>query len=559
MNKWVRSVRRSWDSTIRSSQRKLRAISSTCGKIFSFREEQGTGYKSTSQSVIAPPVFSLRYPWYLTRQFFSFFLRFIESRSFIPLLQGTPALIATVSVCATLLLAPTPQQQLGSVVAKMQALQDDQQFEGAEWYGRKALLLDPANENRRYSHALLLDNLGRTEECNTMMANLANSSKYVPAIEWLCQREFERIRENAFRDTSSDELILHWLNVILQQQPRKVEANFLLGSLHLARRRFSTAIPPLVIVAEDGPQFGPGLIALASAYNGNQQLSLAQRFAGRAADAFEAERRTRPSDESLLMQSVQALTLAARESKAIVQVDEYLKLDSSKLKQMRWLQGDVYAAWTRRRMQEEAGSAQGLAEAAQLVFRGLAIAPGNPRVVEQLAVVACDPEMIDDDFEAKLLNALDAGAPPAMIHFILGTRQLLQNRAAEAEKHFSIAQEQQQAMPGLLNNLAEVMMLDESPDVQQALTLVEKAIDLMPNQPHFFDTRGKIHLHEGEFLKAIADFERVLVEKELRSGAHEKLAEAYAGIGDSAMESRHKALASRSRKSNDEKKPNQTE
>ena len=543
MKKWIKALRKKWDSTKRSLQKTLRSASKTGGKVLSFSEKQGTAYQNTSQTVKAPPVFSLKYPWYLTKQFFTFLVRLLESRSIVPLLQGTPALLAIIGVGAVFILAPDSQQQLGRVSARMRDLQDKQQLNDAEWFGRKAILLDPANENLRYSHALLLEEMGHDDECRAMMASLANSNEYVPAIEWLCKQEFQKIRKTGFTDTSSDELILHWLDVIFAQQPRKLDANFLLGSLHLARQRFSTAIAPLAIVVQDRPNFGPGLIALASAYKGSQQPGLAQKYASRAADAFAAERATKPNDETLLTQSVQALTLAARESEAIVQINDYLNLDSSKLKQMRWLQGDVYAAWTRRRMREEAGSAQGLAEAAHLIFEALKISPANPRVIEQLGIVACDIDMANDEFEAKLLSALDAGASPAMIHFILGTRQLLQDRPEEAQRHFSIAQQQQQAMPGLLNNLAELIMLEEAPDIERALTLVEKAIELMPNQPHFFDTRGKIYFRQKEYLKAIADFEQVLINEELRSGAHKRLADAYAGIGDLSAEKRHRVLA----------------
>jgi regulator of sirC expression with transglutaminase-like and TPR domain len=103
-------------------------------------------------------------------------------------------------------------------------------------------------------------------------------------------------------------------------------------------------------------------------------------------------------------------------------------------------------------------------------------------------------------------------------------------------------------MPGLLNNMADAIAESETPNLPQALNLVEQALKMLPNQPHVHDTRGKIYLRMGEPLKAIADLEIALQAAELRPAAHAKLAEAYLLLGDQRQHAYHKAMVDSLRK-----------
>ena len=62
-----------------------------------------------------------------------------------------------------------------------------------------------------------------------------------------------------------------------------------------------------------------------------------------------------------------------------------------------------------------------------------------------------------------------------------------------------------------MNNLAELLAL-QGKSLDEAMTLVQTAIDSMGRQPSLLDTRAMVHLARGEFERAVEDMQAVVAE-----------------------------------------------
>lgn len=545
MNKTVRSIRRSFRLFYRRLTRPLIATWEVVSNIGSVSKNvdysEGPGLKT------APPVFSFAYPVFLLKQAGSFAVRFVESRQLFPLIKGIPAFAVGLGFfLCVLFFRPDSQVLLDRTDQRLKASLSSNRLEAAEWHARRACQLDPGNNHRKFVLANVFDQLGQEDECRNIMVGLANEDTYIPAIEWLCRFEFEKIRSTGELDSQKDQHILHWLTIVLDQYPNKIEPNVLLGSLHFIRQRYTSAIPALKTAVDASDSILPDVsFSLATAYDHVGENLQAVRHAARASEGFADLLSQQPANRVLLLKCVRALLMSHQEEKAIRRVFEFPAKSSAERAWTNQLRGDVYASWSQRLRAIQPVSNSNVAESAQRIFEGLAVAPGNPRVLEQLIKISCTDEYSDDSLDSRLQLALDSGAAPGIIHFILGTRHLLSKPPdkAAAERHLEIAKAHNSTMPGLLNNMAEALMLGDNPNFDEVLSLVNEAIRLAPNQPYFYDTRGKALLATNQYAEAIADLERALLSDELRPQAHRGLSEAYAAIGDQKSAARHRFLA----------------
>ncbi|MEZ6033114.1 MAG: hypothetical protein R3C17_08490 [Planctomycetaceae bacterium] len=213
--------------------------------------------------------------------------------------------------------------------------------------------------------------------------------------------------------------------------------------------------------------------------------------------------------------------------------------------ELKWLLGEVYAQWCQRLRLKPYRTAEDLARAVDAIYKGVVVAPNNPFVTEEMVQLSCVKDVDDELLQGQLEVALNSGVSPGLVHFIMGTRLLLQENAdaKEALQHFELAMQHNASLPGLLNNIADAMVEADSEEIDRALTLVNQAIELIPNQPYFYDTRGKIFLKKGEPLKAVADLEKALAATELRPQVHAELAAAFQSLNNQTQYEYHKAMS----------------
>ncbi|HEX9637492.1 MAG TPA: tetratricopeptide repeat protein [Acidobacteriota bacterium] len=140
---------------------------------------------------------------------------------------------------------------------------------------------------------------------------------------------------------------------------------------------------------------------------------------------------------------------------------------------------------------------------------------------------------------AELAAAEDA----PVLYFFLGSALERQGRLADAEQVFRKGMELDAKDPRILNYLG-YMFADNNMNLEEAQRLVERALEIDPDNGSYIDSLGWVHYRLGNFDKALELLERA-VEKESESGEiYEHLGDCYAALGqpERAQEMYRKAL-----------------
>ena len=487
-------------------------------------------------------------PLFWVMQSFGFIARYFTSRQVVSAIQGMPAVLGLLAplVC-NIWLTPNTPQQIANSRGRMQYFAERREFENADFFARKLCFLSPGDSSTLLARAKLLKSMDRTDDAKTIAAELGNRYGYIPAVEWLSEMDLEAISQSATISPTDDSALLNNLTFILQRQPQHLRANMMLGTLHMMRGRYTNAIQPLLTVTEAAETPPPeAYYSLAVVQSADGQTEKAVINASLAADKFiERDSRSKFNMKDTI-QTLRALVLATRESEAANLILQALPdRNERETIELKWVLGEVYSQWCKRLRLKPGRTNKDLAIAMDVIYRAVAVAASNPVVTEELIQLSCNHSIDDETLENQLKVALNSGISPGLVHFIMGTRMLTaeSSDAKAALHHFDLASTHNADMPGLLNNMADAMVESGDANLDIALKLVNQAIAKIPNQPHFYDTRGKIFLRQDSPLKAIADLEKALAAPEIRASVHESLAEAYARLENSTQAEVHKTLA----------------
>lgn len=512
--------------------------------LFTFREPTaviGTGHKRARVAAI-----NYLNPLYWISQFFFTVFRYFASRTPVAFIQGIPACAAIAMPLVVCFWLPGRGRSVSDTIGRLEFFQGSKDFEAADFFSRKLISLDPQNPLSLMKRVHLLEAKGEIDSAQAFAKSVASDFQYVPAVVWLCRTQLLAMPESALIKDADAAQFLAWINVILKSNPRSVEGNTLLGSYHLKRQQFSSALAPLRLAFEaTRGRTAEISYSYAMSLSATGDLAGAVAPASVAANEFLLRLGRDPQDAAIERMSVTSLIWSRREAEAIRYLSGILPLNPQRTDELKWTISEVYAAWSKRLFNSERASANEISESLTRIYQALSFAPQNPVVMEQLVSIACRKGFDDPRLEATLESALASGASPGMVHFIMGTRLLLKDppEREAAMAHLNLAQAHDKGLPGLMNNLADTM-IDTSPtDLAQAETLVEEAIRMMPEQPYFYDTRAKVRRKQGRMLEAIADYEKALAAEELRSDVHASLSTVYLETGNSELAAKHEALA----------------
>jgi tetratricopeptide (TPR) repeat protein len=94
-----------------------------------------------------------------------------------------------------------------------------------------------------------------------------------------------------------------------------------------------------------------------------------------------------------------------------------------------------------------------------------------------------------------------------------------------------------------LNNLAFLTGDSTPSDLPKALSLVNRAIELEPENPHYYETRGQILFKQQDWAAAVRDLRRALNGMPHKREIHRSLAIACREIGELEAARQHAVLA----------------
>ena len=496
-------------------------------------------------------VANLLNPLFWIREFWGFLLRFLASRELLSFLYSIPAMtFAVAPFAAEYWRVPSQSELLQRAQNGYIRTASAEQLDSAEFYLKLwgALSEDPIPV--RLAECDFFERTGRLDQGLRLAEEGYLQYQSMGCLEWLCNKEFQqflKVPDELAKTVKFSEALEVHLKAFLQQQKNNGDKGTMLGVVYVRRGEFLNAIEILSdVVALTGGRTPEAPYYLAMCHQQQNRIPEAITAAKLAADAFRERMAREKFNFRTLLDYCRCLVMAQQESAALQAMEQHLQhCTEEERQQVVFLTGDVYAAWSRRLRLNSDRSEADFFTALELLGKGLALSPQNPRLLEELSYLGCSTEVDGELLEQKLTQAMDSGVSPGIVHFIRGTRDLLKDPpdVDAALVHFRLSEQHSQSYAGLLNNLAHAISISEEGDMAAALDLVEQALRMLPDEPVIYETRGRVLLRMGEAERAIADFERALSAEALRGDAHQGLSKAYAMLGKDGESERHARLA----------------
>ena len=132
---------------------------------------------------------------------------------------------------------------------------------------------------------------------------------------------------------------------------------------------------------------------------------------------------------------------------------------------------------------------------------------------------------------------------PASLLTAVGTEAAKNQNFEEARKFLEAAVARDEADPVALNNYAWVLGEGDTPQFEEALKAVNRALDILPKEHRFRETRGQILLQLEQWQEAVDDLEFAINGLPELDSIHKSLAIAYTALGQDELAQLHKTQA----------------
>ena len=455
---------------------------------------------------------------------------------------ATPSIIAATAllVIAGLSLVREPdwrQRRLRETLQRAAARGDHAE---AELLARRLLRWHPDDAGLQYHVALAVAHGERPEAAVATMQALARHRRHGEAALWLLSEQFQPVRWKQW-DGHQRRQYGDLLEIAATAMPdhRPVVGRY--ADYLLWTGKHARALPLLHRLAAEHP--GRALQA-AALYRQTNQPSHAEAVARLGLDQLRERAMDEPRNVDLQLAQTQFLVFLHRYDDATQMLAQAMRDDRTDDPRLRQAAAEVLVLWAGQPSQQGDAASQ-MARRLGLLSQAVKLSPNNRRVLDAVVqmVLRCAHE--DDPEVAALRDLLVRGVAPELAHFVRGTSAMLRGDAEDAEVHLQLAAETMPSVPAVLNNLAVTLAAQRSPDLQQALSLADAAIDRAPDHPYFLETRGQIYLQMGRSESAIADLERGLAAPELAGPVHAALAQAYCDLGQADLAGEHHKKAAR--------------
>tara|TARA_R110002049_G_scaffold2750_2_gene21538 strand:- start:349795 stop:352608 length:2814 start_codon:yes stop_codon:yes gene_type:complete len=385
-----------------------------------------------------------------------------------------------------------------------------------------------------------------TEPIETMR-RLVNDHQHEEAARWLLSKLYVG-HEWSQLDKEQQEEFGNILALINLGKPNDAAIQQLYADYLIAAERLSDAVPLLDRLSRRQPIRGLQCAAILRKLGREEEANQrAESALQRVSELSERE----PNNTVLSLAVAQNQLFLQRYTDAVKTLDRAIRVTKTKKDALRLNQamGDSMVAWIThiRKTENPDDPVAADKRVLKMLQTALQYAPNNPRVLTQLADQVFATLGEDDAEVVKLREHLVANASPAISHFVDGTVALMRNDVETATTHLTLASELMPRSGAILNNLAVAISTRGDEQLEQALKLSEKAIEMTPNAtPHFYESRGQILLRMERYLDAVPDLERALAVEKLRPNAHKSLAVCYENLGDDVRAEHHREEANQS-------------
>lgn len=497
------------------------------------------------------------------------------SRSGVAFLKGGPAVLGLGVFSVGLLTADllmTEARRIGTTQGYLayQVSNSPDQPEYAMIFAEKLVELKPDNPEHLYQLGLAYDRLDNAVKANDIMSFIAfdNRPGYALAHVWRSQF-YLRSKLVKLDLESREELARKHLGLAVEVSPDSQAANFDLAQLYLSQAArmekgsaeyiaiLELAIENLGTVA-DGNLTGIRLMAVPQMVELQLELGKdddARRRLNNEIITLQTIARRRPDIYEIWFAMIKCAILLKDYPEAVRIVSQGIQLanDNETKRKIYQLASHIYVEKSgdftdmsnrtqyRNRLNSLCEAIR-LNQTNRIVYLKMLDFIGKKRTAEPIVDQSTKNKQQDSvagrriDFSGAndlWLNDSIVGCPaPGVVHALLGMREISKGNVSEGEKHWRMAEQQFQRTQFVINNLIDVAAKERPDEFSNILDMVTLGIELFPDQPVFYQTRGVFLLNQGKIDEAIKDL--VYASEQLPSmiSLHKYLITCYEKLGD---------------------------
>ncbi len=533
------------------------------------------------RSLVSRVIGFLTFPFRLLWGFLVFMVQaWPQSRSGFAFLRGVPAILGLMVFFGGLLTADLlfPEaKRIGSTTGYLSYhLANSPEFpEYSLIFAKKLVELNPDNPEYLYQLGLTLDRVGERVKARDVMSSIAFDDRpgFPLAHVWLSEYYVRSAALEMSPEERETQARKH-LGFAVEVAPENQSANFELAQLYLAQANryekgsdeynsvLRSAIKCLTTVA-DGETTGLRLRAVPKLAELEMELGIndPDRRLDNEIIYLQSLARKRPEIFEIWVAIVNCAILRKDYQQAADIVTEGIRLieeDDSK-RNMLELASLIYV--------EKSDDFTDMSDRNQYAFRlnslcqAIGLNPTNRIIylklldfIAEKSPPAASSGQNDEtkpsdqasgtvlDFsvsDALWLGDSIVGSPvPGVIHALLGMREISKGNVREGEKHWRIAEKQYGRTQLIVNNLIDVAAKERPNEFSNMLDMITLGIELFPDQPVFYQTRGVYLMKQGKTEDALKDLLYASQEMPNMLSLHKYLIECYEKLGqpDRALE-----------------------
>ena len=135
------------------------------------------------------------------------------------------------------------------------------------------------------------------------------------------------------------------------------------------------------------------------------------------------------------------------------------------------------------------------------------------------------------DFNENWLRDSVVDGEPGIIHVLLGVHEIDKGNVLEGQKHWRIAEQQFKLTQYVVSFVIDVAASEYRDEFSNLLDMITLAIELFPDQPMLYHTRGVLFKQEGRYQEAVADFEQTAEKMPRLLSIRKHLVKCYEELG----------------------------
>ena len=393
-----------------------------------------------------------------------------------------------------------------------------------ELFARRAISVDPTNQDAHFRLALIYLLSGRNEQGRSELQLLASGKfgVFPQASAWLAKDDI--VRKTRGEDVS---LVLLMSHLEQASQWKDCDARLLYAYSYFLHATGdvvkSTVLANKASIAN--PEFNLHLARLYALQKDEKSL---RATAYVVEDVFGKRLNSKMEKDAdrLAVAEVKKLTDRLEEAETVLQ--EGLDLRPSSMELRRELSEVQRLLYTKSILQREDG---GVDADLILLEKAGTTDPSNPNIISDIAKLLPMKIKPTKPLMELLRTQIAAGKTNVQTHLLLAQGFVLMDNMKEALKNWEIVIAKEPNNIGALNNLALGLAMDSPANCDRSLALISKALELSPNNAEFLDSLGDILVIAKRPLEAINKFELAVRVDKSRVQTRRKLVRVYQSLG----------------------------